>query len=109
MLVQANKQPLNTPFAIIPLGQNRETIVSPKWFKNLNQYRWTAKKSGFRFYACRAQRINGKLVFVRMHRVVARTPPDMVCHHINGDSLDNREENLLNMTLYDHTKMHSYR
>jgi len=40
-----------------------------------------------------------------MHRFIARTPFGDVCHHINGDSLDNRFENLKNMGKQDHTML----
>lgn len=34
--------------------------------------------------------------------------PDYVVHHINGDKLDNRVENLQVMTLAEHTSLHNY-
>lgn len=109
MLVLSNPLQPEGPAARIPLGNDRFALVDPDWFDFLNQFHWYAKKSGFRYYACRKVTENGKTWFVRMHRIVADTPPDLVCHHVNGRTFDNRRNNLLNMSGYDHAKMHSYR
>lgn len=41
-----------------------------------------------------------------MHRAVNHTPADMVCHHRNRNTLDNRKTNLLNMTRKKHELLH---
>jgi hypothetical protein len=38
--------------------------------------------------------VNGKRVHVRLHRLLMNCPRNLVVDHINGDSLDNRRENL---------------
>jgi len=98
-----------TPVARIPLSDGQFALVGPEWFDYLMQFNWFLKKSAYRCYAVRTTHINGRKVFIRMHRVIADTPPDMVCHHINGFALDNRRLNLQNMSSYEHTKMYSYR
>lgn len=40
------------------------------------------------------------------HRVVANAPDGMLVHHVNGDRLDNRPENLQVIGLSDHQKHH---
>lgn len=50
--------------------------------------------------------INGTLRIKRVHRIIARTPSNMVCHHRNRNSLDNRWNNLCNMVLSDHDHLH---
>jgi len=84
-------------------------LVDPDWFDFLIQSNWYAKKSNSQYYACRKVTINGSTFFIRMHRIVASTPIDLVCHHINGNSLDNRRANLQNMSWDEHAKYYSYR
>ena len=41
-----------------------------------------------------------------IHRLILGTPPHLVCHHINGDVLDNTRENLLECTQAEHVTLH---
>lgn len=86
----------------IPLTQNQVAIVNDHWYEYLNQWKWRAlwnvdTKS---FYAYREEwnpeTKTRKAVY--MHRVVARTPAGMICDHIHHNTLDNREEELRNLT-----------
>lgn len=45
-------------------------------------------------YASRAYRVDGKVRIDRMHQFILDYPECEVIDHINGDSLDNRRENL---------------
>jgi len=109
MIVKANKQHPETPYKKIELGHFKFALVDPDIFDTLNQHKWYAKKSFHCWYAVRKTTVNGKAVFIFMHRRIAQTPYDQVCHHQNGNSLDNRTANLLNMNKYDHKILHSYR
>lgn len=109
MLVQTIPGFPNGPFVAIPLNNGMVALVDPGWFDILIGLRWYAKKSFKCWYACRKIEIFKRAYIVRMHRIIANTPTGMICHHINHDSLDNRFHNLRNMTLFDHTKLHSYR
>lgn len=109
MLVQTVPGFPNTPIARIPLQDGRFALVDPDWFDRLIWYHWYSKKSFQCWYACRKVSENGKIWFVRMHRVIADTPLDLICHHINGNTFDNRWANLLNMSWFDHSKLHSWR
>lgn len=109
MLVQENKNYPETPFREIPLYTDQIVLVDPDLYDELNLYHWYLKRSFCRSYVVRSETFDGKKHFIRMHRQVAGTPNNMVCHHINGNNLDNRRANLQNMTWYDHTKLHSYR
>lgn len=57
----------------------------------------------------RKMRVNGKQVSV--HRYVLEQKlgrplsPDEVCHHINGNKLDNRPENLMVMSVSEHSRL----
>lgn len=54
--------------------------------------RWHESDSGYAVRRVRNQK--GNSVTIRMHRVIAKTPPRLVTDHINGNRLDNRKENL---------------
>lgn len=109
MLVKTNVRFPYTPIARIPLQHGMVAFCDPDWFDFLNQFHWYAKKSRGLYYACRKVTADGRVYFVRMHRVVAATIPAEIPHHINGNSLDNRSANLQNMTWYEHAKYYSYR
>lgn len=108
MLVQTQPGFPDTPIAQIPLQNGMVTLFDPKWSPIFLKLHWYAKKSRGRYYACSKVKCCGGVSFIRMHRAVARCPPGMIPHHINGNSLDNRSANLQNMTRYEHAKYYSY-
>lgn len=86
----------------IPLTKNQFAIVDDHWYDFLNQWKWKAiwnvdTKS---YYACRDvwNPVIKKSKALYMHRVIAKTPEGMVCDHIHHNTLDNREEELRNLT-----------
>lgn len=109
MLVKVNPLFPETPVARIPLQGDFYAIVDPDWFDTLNSVNWYAKKSNSQYYACRKVTDGKRVWFIRMHRLVADTPVDLVCHHINKKTLDNRRANLQNMSWFEHAKYFSYR
>lgn len=109
LLVKIQKNFPTTPIAKVPLNAGFICFCDPKWLYALSFLHWYAKKSRELWYACAKIHVDGKVKFLRMHRIVAHTPDGMIPHHLNGNSLDNREANLLNITEYEHGKMFSYR
>ncbi len=109
MLVQAIPGFPDTPIARIPLQRGMVAFCDPKWLHTLSSIHWYAKKSRGLYYACAKVVTDGKVRFLRMHRIVAHTPAGQIPHHLNGNSLDNREENLLNITEFEHQKYFSWR
>jgi hypothetical protein len=93
----------------IHLGNGRATIVSDEDFERVNQFKWYASLSyENKYYAKRKEWIKdenrttrqGKYIkkgfyrLIAMHRFIMNAPPDMEVDHINGETLDNRRENL---------------
>ena len=109
MLVQCERGFPYTPIARIPLQRKFVAFCDPNWLPILTRFHWYAKKSRELWYACTKVVIAGKVKFLRMHRIVAHTPAGMISHHLNGNTLDNRTMNLLNVTEYEHAKYFSYR
>lgn len=78
----------------IELSQGKFVIVDDDDFEKLSKYKWYYALG----YARRNIKLpNGKRKVIFMHRVIANTPDDMVCDHINGNTLDNRKCNLRNI------------
>ncbi|MBA7649713.1 hypothetical protein ES703_57511 [subsurface metagenome] len=109
MLVKSDKKFDLGPAKKIDLGKGFWCLVSPEDYEWINRHKWYAKKSFYRYYAVRRIFKNLRPKLELMHRRIAQTPADMICHHNNGNSLDNRRGNLLNMTYYDHKILHSWR
>jgi len=74
----------------------------------VEKFHWRAVKSANCVYAVAKVIKNGKIRYFRMHRLIAETPRDMVCHHLNLNSLDNRRRNLFNTYPKTHHVLHQY-
>lgn len=75
----------------IPLSQGKFALVDDEDFERLSQHRWHVTPFG---YAQRTYRKNGKKCHVWMHRVILGLKDGEYTDHINGDRLDNRQNNL---------------
>lgn len=93
---------------IIPLTQGKVAIVDTKYVSYLRKFSWRAVRHKRSWYAKTTVMRYGKQVDISMHRLIAQTPKELVCHHLNGNSLDNRRANLLNMTKRGHTLHHAH-
>jgi len=91
----------------IYLGRGLYTLVSPADLPWLTRFVWTLRQSAHCIYVTRKCYIAGKQHTVRMHREIANTPPGFQCHHKNLDPLDNRRENLQNVTPSHHRTLHN--
>ncbi|MBN2020766.1 MAG: HNH endonuclease [Sedimentisphaerales bacterium] len=83
------------PFRKIYLGEGKWTIVEPKDYYRLNNYKWIIYGTGSNFYVIR-HKITGpnKTSTVYMHREITDAPKGRLVDHRNTDSLDNRRDNL---------------
>lgn len=91
---------------VISLGGQYLAIVDADLYDDLNHYRWRAVRYFRSYYARALTDPDRKHLGISMHRLIARTPRDMVCHHRNRNTLDNRRANLINMTRHDHEFLH---
>jgi wobble nucleotide-excising tRNase len=69
-------------------------------------YKWRLKDNGTGHKSVvRTKRIKGVCRTIYMHREIMDTPKDMEVHHkkIYGDAIDNRKENLENLTKSEHS------
>lgn len=82
----------------IPLTQGQFTVVDDADYDVLVQFNWHAQRRLQpidTFYAYRkGPKVNGKQPTIILHRFLLNPPSHMQIDHINGDSLDNRRENL---------------
>lgn len=84
---------------LIPLSQGQVAMVDAEDFVHLNQWKWHAQKGEHRqscgYYAVR-NRITktGKKRVLFMHVFLMGNPKGKKVDHWNGDSLDNRKDNL---------------
>lgn len=83
----------------VQIGKHgRSTIVDDADFERIKEMKWheIRKPIGDRnaYYAANETRIGGLRVKTYLHRFLMSPGPGMVVDHINGDTLDNRRENL---------------
>jgi hypothetical protein len=110
----------------IILTFGKSALVNDRWYWKLRLMPWYAKESSGGFYAATSlSRKNRHHYVLRMHQLILGLVPREYCphceacdyfdecayiqtefwegHHLNGDTMDNREENLEKMTKEEHT------
>ena len=81
-------------------GLGKFALVDDEDFEVLNKFKWHLKPSDLSYnpekigYAKRGTRKEGKYTNVIMHRVILKAEEGEICDHANGNTLDNRKENL---------------
>jgi hypothetical protein len=71
----------------IPVGQDDFAIVDDEDYEVLSQYKWHLMANSTKTHKYAATKM-------RMHRFIMNPPKGFVVDHINGDTLDNRRQNL---------------
>lgn len=84
----------------IKLTRGKYVLIDSEDFEYLNQWKWYYASPG---YAARdiGGRKNKKRIL--MHRLLNKTPNDLVTDHINHNKLDNRKSNLRTVTQRQNT------
>lgn len=93
-LTKSFKRNLNK-MATIKLTQNKITIIDEDDFELVNKHKWHYVKRGeYIGYAARGLRNKNGTRKVWLHSFILNAPKGLKVDHINGNSLDNRRENL---------------
>jgi len=91
---------------MIPVHPHKAAIVDLDDYENLKKYKWYIIKQHGLPYAARKVSTNGKVYWVRMHRQIMHTLKGFIVHHKNRQTLDNRKQNLSNLTDEQHKQIH---
>jgi hypothetical protein len=78
----------------IELTHGQKTLVSDEDFEMLSKYHWMARLQEGKYRAFAEKWHKGKRTRIVMSRLIVDSPKNMVVDHINGDTLDNRRDNL---------------
>lgn len=78
----------------IKLTKNKVAIVDDEDYNYLNQWKWYASKYKNIWYAQRSDYSSGKKKTIKMHRVIMKSPVNMVIDHEDRNGLNNQKNNL---------------
>jgi hypothetical protein len=94
MLVVQIKPEIPKNAVPVRLSKKMTAYVSPADFVLVKNFYWRAIKSSGNYYAVARKVVKGKLIHIRMHRLITNCPDYMKVHHIDHNTLNNCRENL---------------
>jgi hypothetical protein len=106
MLLKREPFPQPHNYALLPVGRGQFALVDHDVFAWACRKHWRLVKSSHCFYVVRRFIESGRTVTVRLHVEIMQPPPGYEVHHKNLNPLDNRRENLENLTPSDHRLLH---
>lgn len=80
------------------------TLVDLDDFERVSASKWGAARSGKSLYATATSLARLPKHHARLHHFILRTTPGQIVDHINGDTLDNRKQNLRICTAAENAK-----
>lgn len=95
----------NPSYREIPLTKGKVALVSAHRYEYLRQFRWYAFHASGKWYASRVEKVgSGKRRTILMHREILGILGESIpCDHINGNGLDNRDDNLRRCSASENT------
>ena len=78
----------------IQLTRGYVALVDDEDYEKLSKHKWRSAPRGNRCYAFRTVGPRNAQATILLHRVIMGAPDGLVVDHINGNTLDNRKENL---------------
>lgn len=99
--------PNPTPAKVLQIDNKHAVIVDADLYDELAAFKWYLRRRRRSYYAYRLVNPPKRSPVRLMSHFVAQTPPGMICHHRNRNSLDNCRSNLLNMTRKTHDFLHA--
>lgn len=79
---------------------SKKAMVDDEDYELLMKSNWHEKDNG---YASRGLRVNGKLKYLLMHRIIMMPPDGMVVDHLDNNKLNNQKSNLRVCTQQENT------
>ena len=70
----------------------------------LSRFSWYAKKSRRGWYACTGVKVHGKVMTLRMHRLIMRCFSDKTVDHLDGNHYNNQQYNLEIVTMMENVE-----
>ena len=100
---------IGVPMKKIPLTQGKHAIVDDEDYDKLLEHEWCASKGCNTFYATRIVRVGRSRKTILMHREILNTPIGLHTDHVNGNGLDNTQNNLRVCTRAENTRNQTVR
>lgn len=107
--LRAVKILVNCGICPLLLTKDKVAYIDPGVWVSINRNNWRAKKSKGGWYAYKIETRHGRKIYTYLHRFIMNTPKGQICHHKNGDTLDDRRSNLENVTPSHHEEIHKMR
>lgn len=84
----------------VDCGRGYYALVSDEDYSLVSKYKWRTDGR----YGISHKKVGDKYRTVLMHRLIANTPKGFLTDHINGNTLDNRRENLRICDRYENAR-----
>ena len=87
---------------------DKKAIIDDKNYDKVKKFKWYWKKSEKNlYYVATNVRVNGKSTTLYLHRFLLQPSPNKDVHHVDGNTLNNLEENLSVQDAIAHRNWHN--